>query len=244
MDFAEFETKHFHKLDNDTWRVIRDYCYPHGFLIDHNFDLSRTCTTVMLETIAADWYDEWTLKQIKWIEERYHTLSRITHKCKQELTVILHLNSASNHELNTARQGTQQFQDKRYQTPPPQPAYVHQLTSGYQPTHEPQYVYESQFKPNEHQPAPTRISNLARPTSKMTTMDVGRYNIRNRRNDLQLVPTRIFYPAPPTSKIRKDCKRISERSTAQTLPMQTSSSEATPVQALSAQVLPVQTLPI
>ncbi len=116
---------------------------------------------------------------------------------------------------------------------------MHQLTSGYQPTHRPQYAYKSQFKPNEHQPAPTRISNLARPTSKMTTMDVGQYNIRNRRNVLQPVPTRIFYPAPPTSKIRKDCECISERSTVQTLPTQAPSSEATPVQAPSAQVLPV-----
>ncbi len=85
MDFAEFEAKHFDELENDTWGVIRDYCYPHGFWIDHNFGPSRTYTTTMLEAIAANWYDEWILKKIEWVEEHYHFLSRITCQCKQKL---------------------------------------------------------------------------------------------------------------------------------------------------------------
>ncbi len=70
----------------------------------------------------------------------------------------------------------------------------------YQPIDRPQYAYEPQYRPNEHQPAPTQI-NLAPPTSKMTAIDVDQYNIHNRRNDHQPISTRIFNPMPPTSKI-------------------------------------------
>ncbi len=31
MDFVEFEAKNFDKLDNNTWGVIKDYYYLHGF---------------------------------------------------------------------------------------------------------------------------------------------------------------------------------------------------------------------
>ena len=54
IDFAEFETRYFDELKNITWRVIRDYCYPHGFWIDHNFGPGKTRTIVMLEAIAAE----------------------------------------------------------------------------------------------------------------------------------------------------------------------------------------------
>ena len=59
----------------------------------------------MLDTIASNWYDEWTLKQIVWVEKRYHTLSTVTRQRKQELTGTYHLDSASNPELYTAGQG-------------------------------------------------------------------------------------------------------------------------------------------
>ena len=50
----------------------------------------------MLKTVKAKWNDEWTLKQIKWVEERYNILSRTTRKRKQELTGIINFNSAGN----------------------------------------------------------------------------------------------------------------------------------------------------
>ncbi|MCJ1263194.1 hypothetical protein MMC22_003064 [Lobaria immixta] len=53
FDFGDFKEKHFNKLSNPTWNLLRDYCY--------------------------------TLDQIKWVEDRYNTLSRCTLKRKQEL---------------------------------------------------------------------------------------------------------------------------------------------------------------
>ena len=108
INFKKFEAKHFDMLDNNTWRRIREYCYPYGFWIDVN-NGSETFTTAILEVIAADWYDEWTLKQIKWVEKRYHTLSTVTRQRKQELTSISNVDSASNPETN--------IQDTGFQTP-------------------------------------------------------------------------------------------------------------------------------
>ena len=71
-------------LDSSIWKNIREYCYSHGFWIDVNND-TDTFTIGMLDTIVSDWYDEWTLKQIVWVEKRYHTLSTVTRQCKQEL---------------------------------------------------------------------------------------------------------------------------------------------------------------
>ena len=169
MDFAEFEAKHFDELDNDTWGVIRDYCYPHGFWIDHNFGPGRNRTTTILKAVEADWNNKWTLEQIKWVEERYNSLSRITCKRKQQLIGITNFDSPGNPEPHTANSRgflvepqTQQFQDIRLQTPPQQPtlqplypalskpseqqhsAYSHQSTHAYQRTHGPQYAYKSQ----------------------------------------------------------------------------------------------------
>lgn len=66
----------------------------------------------------------------------------------------------------------------------------------------------------------------------LTALDVGRYNIRNRRNDHQSAPTPVSNPVPyrPTSKIRDDCKCIPKRSTAPTLPTQALPIQAPPVQ--------------
>lgn len=63
----------------------------------------------MLKAIAADWYDEWTFKQIKLVKKRYYALSTVTRQCKQELTDIPYLNSTSNPETN--------IQDTRFQIP-------------------------------------------------------------------------------------------------------------------------------
>lgn len=54
MDFIEFEIKYFDKLDNKTWRVIRDYYYLHRFSINYNFNSSKNCTTTILKAIETD----------------------------------------------------------------------------------------------------------------------------------------------------------------------------------------------
>ena len=101
VDFETFKGKHFDQLYSSTWKFVRDYCYSHGYWIDHNFGTGKTCTTTMLKAVEAEWNDEWTLKQIKWVEKRYKKLSRITHERKQELTGIINPDFTSNLEPST-----------------------------------------------------------------------------------------------------------------------------------------------
>ncbi len=235
MDFAKFEAKHFDELDNDTWGVIGDYCYLHGFWVDYNFGPGRNCTTTMLKAVEADWNNKWTLEQIEWVEERYHSLSRTTRKQKQQLTGIPNSDSTSNLETNTQNIWFQTPLQRLATTQPLYPVMLKQSPYVYQLIDRPQYEYEPQCRPNKHQPAPTWI-NPAPPTSKMTAMDVGQYNIRNRRNNHQPVPTWIFNPTPPTSKFWKNCEYIPERSAIPTPP-------ACPAQIPPVQAPPIQTLP-
>ena len=102
MDFVKFEAEHFDQLSNAILRVFRDYCYPHGFWIELNSSLDKTFNTAMLEAVAAEWNDEWTLEQIKWVERRYRALSTITRQRKQQLTGIPNPDSLSNPEIYAA----------------------------------------------------------------------------------------------------------------------------------------------
>lgn len=259
MDFAEFEAKQLDKLDTDTWKVVKDYCYPHGFWIDHNFGPGRTPTTVMLKAIDSEWNNKWTLEQISWVEDRYSTLSIITRKRKQEHTGIPNLDCPGHLEPNTANSRglsvepqIQQFQDNRFQTPPQQtPQDQGQSLPQQQPFISQdvrnQHDYHNQSDPRSQQYYHRRLQN------------------QYRRNDHQPAPTPVFNPVPyrPTSKIRDDHKCIPKRSTApilltQALPIQAPqrlvpriqapsilapSTQAPPVQAPPIQVPPAQELP-
>lgn len=64
IDFKKFEAKDFDKLDSSIWKRIQKYYYLHKFWIDVNNSL-KTFTTVILKVITANYYNEWTFKQIK-----------------------------------------------------------------------------------------------------------------------------------------------------------------------------------
>ncbi|MCJ1422188.1 hypothetical protein MMC29_000067 [Sticta canariensis] len=90
FDFEDFTEEHFKKLDTSTrtWNLLRDYCYAHGYWIDHNFEDGKTRASTMLKAVKADWHNKWTMEQIKWVEKRYNVLSKMTIKRKQELIGI------------------------------------------------------------------------------------------------------------------------------------------------------------
>ena len=96
VDFEKFEAKHFDTFYGPTWKLVRDYCYLHGYWIDHNFGTGTTHTTIMLKAVKAKWKYEWTFEQIIWVEKRYNKLSKITRKRKQELTSITNPDSIGN----------------------------------------------------------------------------------------------------------------------------------------------------
>ena len=59
-DFGRFEARHFDKFRGSTWKIIKNYCYLRGYWIDNK--TSTTRTTAMLEAIAAEWNNKWTLE--------------------------------------------------------------------------------------------------------------------------------------------------------------------------------------
>ena len=111
---------------------------------------STTRITIMLEAVSAEWYDVWTLEQIKWVEKRYYALSTVTRQRKQELTSIPNLDSPINPKLYPAyspdvlvepQPQTQQFQDNKFQTPLQHPATAKPLFPIFNPTQSP-FVYQ------------------------------------------------------------------------------------------------------
>ena len=67
VDFKNFTEKHFKKLDTSTrsWNLLRDYCYAHGFWIDHDYGNGKTRDSTMLQAVKADWHNKWTIDQIQ-----------------------------------------------------------------------------------------------------------------------------------------------------------------------------------
>ncbi len=76
---------HLDQLNLKIWNDLRIFCYFHDVWINHNFEFDRIKISIMLNIIRFDWNNAWTLNQIKWIEKRYETLSRVIKKRKHEL---------------------------------------------------------------------------------------------------------------------------------------------------------------
>lgn len=59
VDFEKFTKDHLDsRLDGPTWNVVKDYCYPNGFWIDHNYGAGRSRGALMLKSIKAEWNDK------------------------------------------------------------------------------------------------------------------------------------------------------------------------------------------
>ncbi len=75
-----------------------NYCYSHEYWM--NYNNLRQMSRNFLKTIDIDdeFYENWTLNQIQWIEKKYEYLFRMIRKRKQNLTSISE--SQSNDEDN------------------------------------------------------------------------------------------------------------------------------------------------
>ncbi len=129
VDYEDWEEEHFNQLSGSTWKFLSHYCYTHGYWIDHNFGNGRTRATNMLKAIQSEWNNKWTLDQIKWVEDRFSTMSRITRKRQLELTAPTTSNVVSEttiaHSQGQSIQG-QSIQDATFQTPASSYASINQ----------------------------------------------------------------------------------------------------------------------
>lgn len=94
MNFKKFEAKHFDDIDSPIWIIARDYCYLLKYWINHNFGLSWTHATTIIEAINKDWNNKWSLEQINQIKEHYYILSKTTCERKTELIGIPNLDNS------------------------------------------------------------------------------------------------------------------------------------------------------
>ena len=145
-----------------------------------------------------------------------------------------------------------------YEQQQQQPAYIHQSTYDYQPTHGPPNAYEPQYKPNDNQLASTRISNPAPPTSRFRpTRLTARASLT--RASLTQPPRTPATPVqapvteaspiqiprayvPPTDQAPPVHAPVTEALQAQTSPIPASPAKVPPAQALRVEVtvLPIQ----
>jgi hypothetical protein len=83
-EFENWIETHFDQLNLKIWNDLRNFCYVHDFWINHNFEFDRINVNIMLNVIHVEWNNVWTFDQIKWIENRFETLSRVIRKRKHE----------------------------------------------------------------------------------------------------------------------------------------------------------------
>ena len=216
----------------------------------------------MLEAVQAGWNNKWTLEQIEWVEERYHSSFRTTRERKQQLAGIPNLDSPSNPEPHTANsrgllvEPQTQFQDMRFQIAPQQPTMQLLYRALSKPSEQqyPGYSHQSTyaaltpvFNPMLRRPtqlAPTPVSNpmLRRPTQLAPTPVSNQMLYR----PTQLAPTPVSNAGLYrfNSKIRDDCECIPKRLTAAASPTRVPPAQALSIQAPPAPVSPAQAPPV
>ncbi len=83
VDYENWKEEHFNQLSESTWKFLRQHCYTHGFWLKETS--ATTSATSMLQAINSKPYEDWTMNQIRWIEERWNRLSKRMIKRKQRL---------------------------------------------------------------------------------------------------------------------------------------------------------------
>lgn len=84
FDFEDFTEYHWDLLENDQWVLIQKVCYTQGIWLDHH-DKKGTRSKIMYDMVQEDYYEDWTMKEIEWVEDRYKTLSRRVQSRKEKL---------------------------------------------------------------------------------------------------------------------------------------------------------------
>ena len=174
------------------------------------------------------------LERIKQVEEIYGQVSRGIQLRKQELLVQKTRDPRFIQQPATTQPLYPALSKPSEQQ---QPAYSHQLTYVYHPTHGPQFAYENQFRPTYEQQQPTYEYQLTYgPQHGYGTQHA--YENQYWPNEYQPVLNDYqFVPNSLTSKIRDDRECIPKRLTAPTPP-------ALPIQAPQGQVPRIQGLSV
>ncbi len=87
--FENFKLEYWNMLIIINWNVIKKICYTQRFWIDKSIrNVSRN--KLMFQTIKNDYYENWTMNQIKYVEKHYRKISSAT---KNRKNILLRLSN-------------------------------------------------------------------------------------------------------------------------------------------------------
>ena len=139
-DFENFTEDHWSVLDSDQWDLVQKVCYTQGIWLDHP-GKKETCPQIMYNMMQLeDYYGDWTMKEIKWVEMQYKTLS-LAIQCRKDK--LLGANVSSQTPAlpfsSAANQGYISTTPPPLPIPPPQPEGLFQ-----QPARQPTSRHQSE----------------------------------------------------------------------------------------------------
>ncbi len=124
IDYAlkNFKLEYWNMLIVINWNVIKKICYTQKFWIDKSTkNVSRD--KLMFQTIKDDYYENWTMNQIKYVEKHYRKISSATQNRKNELLKISNQFQSSsssisitslNSSISMSRHSNPQYEPSEY----------------------------------------------------------------------------------------------------------------------------------
>ena len=84
FDFEDFSVHHWDLLRSDHWDLVHKVCYSQGIWLNHP-GKKRSRAQAMYNMVQKDYYEDWTIEQINWVERQYNTLSSVVRNRKEKL---------------------------------------------------------------------------------------------------------------------------------------------------------------
>jgi hypothetical protein len=76
-DFFDFDEKYWDLMSSDLWKLVHKMCYTQKFWIDRIDDRNNIRSKCMNIAIHREYYDDWSLEQIKWVKKYFKKLFSI-----------------------------------------------------------------------------------------------------------------------------------------------------------------------
>ncbi len=87
-NFVDFKKEYWNLISSNFWNLIHKMCYTQKFWIDRINDKDNITSKYMNVVIHRDYYDDWLLKQIKWVKKYYKRFFSIVQDRKNDLLEI------------------------------------------------------------------------------------------------------------------------------------------------------------
>ena len=86
-DFEDFTEYHWTFLESQQWDLVQKVCYTQGIWLNHPGKRGSRAQ-IMPTMLQGDYYDNWTIKEMYWVEGQYNKLSPAVQLRKDELLAL------------------------------------------------------------------------------------------------------------------------------------------------------------